>query len=131
MATGTVKWFNDAKGYGFITPEEGGKDLFVHHTNIAGEGFKTLAEGVKVEFEPREGQKGPEARAPRLPVPLSVTLFGKLEIPDAEAKQLTRTAIVERLVANGASRLTAERIVAIERGEAEASRARRHVTARR
>jgi CspA family cold shock protein len=61
MATGTVKWFNDAKGYGFITPEEGGKDLFVHHTNIAGEGFKTLAEGVKVEFEPREGQKGPEA----------------------------------------------------------------------
>jgi hypothetical protein len=60
-----------------------------------------------------------------------VTLFGKLEIPDAEAKRLTRTAIVERLVANGSSRLTAERIVAIERGEAEASRARRHVTARR
>jgi len=61
MATGTVKWFNDAKGYGFITPEEGGKDLFVHHTNIAVEGFKTLAEGAKVEFEPREGTKGPEA----------------------------------------------------------------------
>ena len=61
MATGTVKWFNDAKGYGFITPEGGEKDLFVHHTNIAGEGFKTLAEGAKVEFESREGQKGPEA----------------------------------------------------------------------
>ena len=61
MAIGTVKWFNDAKGYGFIAPEGGEKDLFVHHTNIAGEGFKTLAEGAKVEFEPREGAKGPEA----------------------------------------------------------------------
>jgi cold shock protein len=61
MATGTVKWFNDAKGYGFIAPEDGEKDLFVHHTNIAGQGFKTLAEGAKVEFEPREGAKGPEA----------------------------------------------------------------------
>jgi len=62
MATGTVKWFNDAKGYGFITPEDGGKDLFVHHSNIAGEGFKSLAENDKVEFESREGEKGPEAR---------------------------------------------------------------------
>ena len=61
MATGTVKWFNDAKGYGFITPEEGGKDLFVHFSNISGEGFKTLTEGSKVEFESREGTKGPEA----------------------------------------------------------------------
>ena len=61
MATGTVKWFNDSKGYGFIQPEEGGKDLFVHHSQIAGEGFKTLTDGVKVEFETREGQKGPEA----------------------------------------------------------------------
>ena len=61
MATGTVKWFNDAKGYGFIAPEGGGKDLFVHHTNIAGEGFKTLTENARVEFESREGQKGPEA----------------------------------------------------------------------
>jgi cold shock protein len=68
MATGTVKWFNDAKGYGFITPEDGTKDLFVHHTNIAGEGFKTLAEGAKVEFESREGAKGPEA--------ISVTVVG-------------------------------------------------------
>ncbi len=61
MATGTVKWFSDAKGYGFITPDEGGKDLFVHHSNIVGTGFKSLSEGTKVEFEPREGQKGPEA----------------------------------------------------------------------
>ena len=61
MATGTVKWFNDAKGYGFITPDEGGKDVFVHHSNIAGSGFKTLAENAKVEYEPREGAKGPEA----------------------------------------------------------------------
>jgi len=61
VATGTVKWFNDAKGYGFIAPEDGGKDLFVHHSSIAGEGFKTLVEGAKVEYESREGQKGPEA----------------------------------------------------------------------
>jgi CspA family cold shock protein len=61
MATGTVKWFNDAKGYGFIAPEDGGKDLFVHFSNIGGEGFKTLTEGAKVQYESREGQKGPEA----------------------------------------------------------------------
>ena len=61
MATGTVKWFNDSKGYGFITPDEGGKDLFVHHSQIVGNGFKSLPEGAKVEFEAREGQKGPEA----------------------------------------------------------------------
>jgi len=56
-----VKWFNEAKGYGFIAPDEGGNDIFVHHSNIEGEGFKTLAEGAKVEFEAREGTKGPEA----------------------------------------------------------------------
>jgi CspA family cold shock protein len=61
MATGTVKWFNDAKGYGFIMPDEGGKDLFVHRSNIVGDGFKTLAENASVEFESREGAKGPEA----------------------------------------------------------------------
>jgi CspA family cold shock protein len=61
MASGTVKWFNDAKGYGFITPDEGAKDLFVHHSSISGDGFKSLAEGARVEFEQREGQKGPEA----------------------------------------------------------------------
>jgi CspA family cold shock protein len=62
MATGTVKWFNDAKGYGFIAPESGGKDVFVHHSAISGSGFKSLTEGAKVEFEVREGQKGPEAQ---------------------------------------------------------------------
>jgi CspA family cold shock protein len=61
VATGTVKWFNDAKGYGFITPDGGGEDLFVHHTGIAGSGYKSLAEGAKVEFEPSQGQKGPQA----------------------------------------------------------------------
>jgi len=61
MATGTVKWFNDAKGYGFITPDGGGDDLFVHHTGIAGSGYKSLAEGAKVEFEIVQGQKGPQA----------------------------------------------------------------------
>jgi cold shock protein len=62
MATGTVKWFNDAKGYGFITPDGSDKDIFVHHSAIAGEGYKSLAEGAKVEFEAAEGEKGPEAR---------------------------------------------------------------------
>jgi len=62
MASGTVKWFNDAKGYGFITPEEGEKDLFVHFSALSGDGFKTLAEGAKVEFESVEGPKGPEAK---------------------------------------------------------------------
>ena len=61
MATGTVKWFNEAKGYGFITPEDGSKDLFVHFSNIQSEGFKTLQEGATVNFESRQGEKGPEA----------------------------------------------------------------------
>ncbi len=62
MATGTVKWFNDAKGFGFITPESGGKDLFVHFSNVAGEGgFKSLREGANVEFEVEDSDKGPVA----------------------------------------------------------------------
>jgi cold shock protein len=61
MAQGTVKWFNDEKGYGFISPDEGGEDLFVHHTGIAGSGFKSLEEGAKVEYEATRGKKGMQA----------------------------------------------------------------------
>jgi len=59
---GTVKWFNDQKGFGFITREDGEKDVFVHHTGIAGSGFKSLKEGQKVEFDVVQGQKGPAAQ---------------------------------------------------------------------
>lgn len=58
---GTVKWFNDQKGFGFITPEDGSKDIFVHHTAIQGSGFKSLRENQKVEFDVEESQKGPRA----------------------------------------------------------------------
>ena len=61
MATGTVKWFNDSKGYGFITPDDGSKDVFVHHNNIQAEGFKSLSEGQKVSFNTEQGAKGPSA----------------------------------------------------------------------
>ena len=62
MATGTVKWFSNDKGYGFIAPDDGSKDVFVHHSAIAGAGYKSLAEGAKVEYEVEEGPKGPQAR---------------------------------------------------------------------
>jgi CspA family cold shock protein len=61
MATGTVKWFNDDKGFGFITPDDQSKDLFVHHSAIGGSGFKSLAEGAKVSYEAEMGPKGPNA----------------------------------------------------------------------
>ena len=62
MATGTGKWFNDSKGFGFITPDDGGKDLFAHFSAIQGSGFKTLKENQKVSFEVAQGPKGPQAQ---------------------------------------------------------------------
>jgi CspA family cold shock protein len=61
MATGTVKWFNDSKGFGFITPSDGSNDVFVHHSSIKSEGFRSLAEGQQVNYEVEQGPKGPSA----------------------------------------------------------------------
>jgi CspA family cold shock protein len=61
MASGTVKWFSDVKGFGFVTPDDAGKDLFVHHSGIAGDGFKSLAEGAKVSYDAEASDKGPKA----------------------------------------------------------------------
>jgi len=65
MARGTVKWFSSEKGYGFITPEDGSKDVFVHYSGIEGDGYKALSEGQKVEYTQTQGQKGPQATGVR------------------------------------------------------------------
>ena len=61
MATGTVKWFSDEKGFGFITPDDGSQDVFVHHSAIVGDGYRSLDEGAKVSYETEAGEKGPRA----------------------------------------------------------------------
>jgi len=66
MRTGTVKWFDEAKGFGFIAPEDGSNDVFVHYSTIEGKGFRTLAEGQRVEFDSKVGPKGPQATAVKL-----------------------------------------------------------------
>src|SRR3954466_6991940 len=85
MATGKVKWFNDAKGFGFITPDGGGKDVFVHHTAIQAEGFRSLAEGQKVEYEVTEGPKGPQAanvrKAGCRPLSPRASLARRMDVP--------------------------------------------------
>jgi cold shock protein len=89
MATGTVKWFNDAKGYGFITPDESGKDLFVHHSAIGGDGYKSLPEGAKVEFDAAEGEKGPEKK--------NVVQLAQEELSAARARSVGRALVpIER-----------------------------------
>jgi cold shock CspA family protein len=88
VTCGVVKWFMDRKGYGFIQPDDGGKDLFVHHSQIAGEGPKILAEGARVEFEIRQGTKGPEA--------INVSV---IELPTWLTPPVTSTAIMEGTLA--------------------------------
>ena len=77
MATGTVKWFSDDKGYGFITPDEGDKDLFVHHSAITGSGYKSLQEGAKVEYEE---EQGPKARTPPTCAPSELRALARREM---------------------------------------------------
>src|SRR3954464_15974541 len=102
MATGTVKWFNDAKGFGFITPDGGGKDVFVHHTAIQAEGFRSLAEGQKVEYEVTEGPKGPQAANVRKvsSPPLSRTSISALQGTARQTRAVSSFQVPEEVRAH-------------------------------
>jgi hypothetical protein len=137
MAAETVKWFNDSKGSGFVTPEGGEEDLFVQATS------PETASHQRTSFRPLSDRSAPASRSSlslalegaAIPAPEEegdgVTLFGKLEIAHSEVHWLSNAMIVERLVDSGVSRLSAERIVAVQRGEVEPGRARRHAHAPR
>ncbi len=108
MAQGTVKWFNDEKGYGFISPDEGGEDLFVHHTGIAGSGFKSLDEGEKVYYEAVRGRRGMQAenvskaasgrsfeKQQTLTVPVEVKAAGSVLVEHFDPEELREAMIRE------------------------------------
>ena len=98
--TGTVKWFNDAKGFGFITPEGGQKDCFVHHSAIQGQGFKSLVEGERVEFDVVQGQKGPAAenvvKLGTLTTALLATTAGASSLAPAVSRSLPPHSLAHR-----------------------------------
>ncbi len=102
MDQGTVKWFDGAKGYGFITPDEGGEDLFVHHTGIAGGGFKSLEEGERVTYEVTQGRRGPQAGNVRRAA--SARSAG----PGSSSSQGRRTSLAVPLEVGAAARVLVE-----------------------
>src|SRR5215204_4312899 len=96
MAQGTVKWFNDDKGYGFITPDEGGEDVFVHHTGIAGNGYKNLEEGSKVSYEATQGRKGLQADNVSKVKPAGLSTDSRIRWPEGRDSTGFRLFVVDR-----------------------------------